>query len=465
MNSTKPIVVFVPVTMKLFWQLYPDLQERTAFAQEAVADKLRERFDVTVLELVGNEEEARQAAEQLRHIEADLLIIWESGYVASAIPSIVIKSRLDLPLALLITQRDKEAPLDMDYPRYMESTAITSAMELGGALTRTGIAYQTLVGHMDETEVYDKLELLGRAARTSSGLNRLNMALIGYAYPGMLDISIDEAGIAAIGVSLRRITLLEVEEALKEVKQTEVDAFLTEVRAECDYSRVTEADLQRTARLYRALEALVGKYGLGALTVHDYDCLSTVSKTVSDFALSYLENRYGLATGVEGDMLNCVSAFVARSFSGQSPMFVDWTMFDEVNNALFLQHNGKADPAIVANPVLSPSPEPFGGVVGNGVVFEASGKPGPVTMVSMFYRSDGWHIFAAEGEAIAAPARPCGLNQMTVRIDAPVKSFLEQACDMGLGHHLNVAYGHFAEGVKLFARLRGIPYHTVALVN
>jgi hypothetical protein len=46
-------------------------------------------------------------------------------------------------------------------------------------------------------------------------------------------------------------------------------------------------------------------------------------------------------------------------------------------------------------------------------------------------------------------------------VENPVKEFLESACDMGLGHHLNIAYGHFADGIKIFADLLNIKFHTV----
>ncbi len=318
------------------------------------------------------------------------------------------------------------------------------------------ISYESFIGHVDEENVYLRLAQYAKAAHTYAGLRNLKIGKIGYPYPGMLDICVDDAVVSSLGPKVEIITLSEVAEQLQAVTDEETFLFMEEVKKECDYSRITEEDFIRAARLYRALENIVHKKGLKALCVHDYECLSTVSKTVAEFALSYLENRYGIAAGVEGDMPNCISAFIARSFSKVSPMFVDWTMFDEEDNAIFLQHNGKADPAILLKPVLSPSAEPFGGVEGEGVVFEAAAKPGKVTMVSMIYRDSGWYLFAAEGEAIEKETKPCRLNQMTVKINSPVKEFLERICNHGIGHHLNVAYSHFITELRYLAKLSGI---------
>jgi L-fucose isomerase-like protein len=461
LSRKKPKVLFVPVTMKLFWQLYPELEDRTLSAMASVMSQLESRFEVISTGLVGDESDAEHAADAYLHSESDIIVIWENGYVASSIPLQILDRFQDKPLALLITQKDKVVPADMDYAKYMESTALTSAMELAGALMRKGRTFLSIIGHMDEQEPYQKLAGIAAAAMVLKALKEMNMGNIGYPYPGMLDIALDEAALSELNIKTRRIPMIEVENALKSIDEAALNDYIAEIRQEFSADRVTEADLSRSCRLYKALESIVIGNQLNALTVHDYECLSVVSGTVSDFALSLLENRHCLATGVEGDVPNCVSAYIARVLSGQSPMFVDWTMYDEADNALFLQHNGKADPAIVIAPVLSPSAEPFGGVIGEGVVFEASGKPGDVTLVSMIYRRDGWHIFACEGKALAKKAKPCRLNQITVQFDNPIKSILEKACNLGLGHHVNVAYGHFAEEIRLFAEMAKIRFHSL----
>lgn len=460
MNS-KPKVYFLPVTMKLFWQLYPQLEKQTIELMEKVKTRLEEKFDLLSCNLIGDKDEAIIMIEKIKYEKFDLLVVWENGYVASGIPSVIIEQLKDVPVALLVTQKDKTIPLDMDYARYMDSTATTSAMELGGVLARKNIPYEAFIGHVDENEIYCKLECFARAAHAFTGLKNLKIGRIGYSYPGMIDICVDDASVSKLGPAIECITLFEVEEQLSLITDEQIHSFIAEVKKECNYSRISEDDFIKTAKLYKALENFIIEKNLKALCVHDYECLSVVSKTVSEFALSYLENRYGIATGVEGDIPNSISAFIARTFSGNSPMFVDWTMFDEKDNAIFFQHNGKADPAILSNPVLSPSAEPFGGVEGDGVVFEAAAKPGKVTMVSMIYREDGWYIFAAEGEAIEQVTRPCRLNQITVKVEKPVKEFLEEVCKLGVGHHLNVAYSHFVPEIKYLAKFAGIKFLTI----
>lgn len=457
MERGKPRIAFVPVAMKLFWQLYPDLEQRCRVQQNIVYSHLNEECEVCDMPLTGDEGDADNTISFLKENRFDLIVIWEHGYVASAIPFKIIKEFPDTPNILLITQKDKEIPVDMDYARYMESTATTSAMELGGVLKRMGYEYSTIAGHMDEKSIYESVYSMALAARVWSEFKNLKVGSIGYGYPGMLDICVDDSEVTKLGPGVRKITLEEVRIALDGIIKEKIAEFKTLSSMKFNMERVKEDDFVRSAKTYLALEEIILKNGISALCVHDYDFLSTVTGAVSDFALSMLENKYFLATGVEGDMPNTLSAFIGSRLSGQSCMFVDWTMFDEKLNAIFLQHNGKADPDIVDNPSLSPSAEPFGGVIGDGVVVEAAGKSGPVTMISMIYR-DGWHIYSAQGQAITQSVRPCRLNQITVQLISPVKSFIESACNQGVGHHLNVAQGHWNRELKALARLLKISY-------
>jgi L-arabinose isomerase len=456
----KPKVIFLPVNMSLFWELYPELKQQTIVLKDKVKRQLDKYYNVIEYPLIGSRQEAEEFVIKGISEDVDCFLVWENGYVSSEIPLPIIEAMKGIPCALLVTQRDKMIPTDMDYQRYMDSTAVTSVMELGGVLSRKGLRYKSFIGHIDDTAIYCNLEEYVRAAHAKRALKNLHVGMVGYAYPGMLDICVDDAGVAELGASVERITLMEVSKELENIDPGDVENFIKHVKAECDDSRISNDDLNKAARLYISLKNIISRKELKALCVNDYECLSFISKTVSDFALGYLENQMGIATGVEGDMPNCIGAFILRVFSNNSTMFVDWTMFDDSSNAIFLQHNGKADPQIVTKPILSPSAEPFGGVEGNGVVFEAVGKPGLVTMLSLTYRKEGWVMFAAEGNSIEMEPRPCRLNQMLVQVDKPIRTFLQCICDFGIGHHLNVGYGHFLNEAKLLAEMLGIKFFT-----
>lgn len=458
MTQEQPTILFLSFAMRIFWDLYPDLEHRILAQRDQVIGSLRQEATVLAPPLVGDEEDARTRIPWIHQQRFDLVVVWECGYVASGIPFSILQTLSEAPVLMLVTQRDARVPPDMDYVRYMESTAPTSAAELGGVLVRFGLSFDSLVGMADDPVLYGRVLERAKAARIRNRLHGLLVGQVGSSYPGMLDISVDEATVRRLGPRIHHIPLSDIASRLAALEPVRVDRILADWRGVFRTERVRPDDLRRIACAYAVLEDLALEYRLEAICVHDYECLSPVTGTVSDVALSMLENRLGISTGVEGDLMNCLGAYIARGFSGQSPMFVDWTMMDEERNTLFFQHNGKADPDRVTDPALAPCAEPFGGVIGEGAAVEASLKPGPVTWVGLAYTARGWTLFAMEGTALAEPVRPCRLNQATVRPEAPVGRILERACTLGAGHHGNIAPGHFAGGLSLLSTYLGIPF-------
>ncbi|MBN2072589.1 MAG: hypothetical protein JW770_01415, partial [Actinobacteria bacterium] len=297
-----------------------------------------------------------------------------------------------------------------------------------------------------------KLEKIVEAASIKGKLKKLNIGVIGHPFPGMLDVAVDSKFVAEIGPKITRIELSELEGEIKSIKSGDVDNLIAEVKKKINTEYVSRDDLYKAVRLFIAYEHLSKRYGIGSLTVLCQDYVNVVADAPSCLALSLMQNRSGLATGCEGDIPNTIGAFILKKLTGLSPMFVDWTMYDEKKNVIFFQHCGVADPDIVSCPVLKPHTERFG-YSGEGVAFEVTGKPGEVTMLSLINDSNGWKMFGSEGMAIESRPFSCGLNQMQVKIDREVKDYLENVSNMGLTHHLNIGYGHVLEELKYLAKI------------
>ena len=456
----KPKIGFVPVTMKLFWQLYPELEAKTMTRLNYIKTRLADYFDVVSSDLVGDRSEGDAAGMLLAANEVDLIVIWANGYVSSDIPVQVIDHLKEIPILLMITQKDMIIPECMDYPRYMENTALTPMMELGGALAKAGRPYTTVVGHDADDRVIARMQLYAEAAKVLHELRCLKIGSIGYPYPGMLDIDVDERAVNQIGPKITKISLPEFGSRFEAISDERAKEFVDATKHLYNTTHVKVADVIREARVYCTLEDIVDENGFDAFCIHDFECASSITKAISDFALSLLENQKGLCNGVEGDIPNTIGAFILSHLTGNASMFVDWTMFDQQQNALFFQHNGKADPDMVNEAILKPTAEPFG-IIGDGAVFEVMGKPGPVTMLSMIHDGYKWKIFAGEGEALQADPSPCRLNQIIVKIDLPVQDYLEKLCNIGLTHHVNISHGLVLKEVRCLAEMMGVEFMTL----
>ena len=457
MKRHKPKIGLLPVTLKMFWGLYPELEGKTQLALNTVATVLEKQFDVRRVELVGDVAEAVTAGRRLASEEIDILVVWGNGYVCSNIPEVAIRQLADVPIVLLSTQLDGAVPQGMDYVRYWENSAFTGMVELGGALSKSGIDFKTVVGRHEEPQIYEKLAAFANAAMVKRRLQQLKIAAVGHPYPGMLDIVYDERAVNELGVSIEHISLPEIRNRMQAIAESRVSEFVGLLPDTYDTTAIRADDLFRASQFYCVLEDIARDYSAGAFCMHDYECVSSATGTLSEFALSMAENRLGMAAGCEGDIPNTIGAFILRELTGNSPMFVDWAMFDEPRGAIYFVHNGKADPDIVQSPVMKPTAEPFG-IVGDGVVFEVAGKPGPVTMTSIICGKTGWKIFASQGEAIEVAPQPCRQNQFTVKVDRPVRDYLESVCNLGITHHVNIVHGHVAGDIRHLCDMLGAEF-------
>lgn len=457
MKEWKPRIGLVPVTFKLFWGLYPELKTKTENSLQTITKKLKEQVDVYSSGLIGDRKEADRAGKLLAKENIDLVVIWESGYVTSNIPMQLLHHLENVPVLLFVTQRDSGIPEGMNYVRYMENCALTGLVELGGILTKIGNKFITVVGHNDEDKGYKMVADFAHTAMVKSQLEELNIAVVGHVFPGMLDITVDESSLNKLGPKVTHITLPEIERRVKSIERTRVDNFLKCAKQDFDDSHIKKEDLFRAARFYIVLEDLVKDFDVDAFSLLCQDFVDVAADAPPCFALSMIQKRLGVVSGCEGDLGNTIGAFILRKITGKSVMFADWTMFDEKENAVMFQHCGIADPDITTSPVLKPHSEQFG-FSGEGVAFEVVGKPGAVTMVSLIYGKDGWRIFSSEGNSLKLKPRPCGLNQMFVKVSSPVRSYLEKICNMGLPHHLNIGYGHVSKKIKYLAKLLDIEY-------
>jgi L-fucose isomerase-like protein len=69
---------------------------------------------------------------------------------------------------------------------------------------------------------------------------------------------------------------------------------------------------------------------------------------------------------------------------------------------------------------------------------------------------EGYQLIIGGGEMVRAPQSYSGTSGV-VRFDQPAAVVLDRVMRHGLEHHFCITYGDFAEELRLFAELVGIP--------
>ena len=81
-------------------------------------------------------------------------------------------------------------------------------------------------------------------------------------------------------------------------------------------------------------------------------------------------------------------------------------------------------------------------------------KPGPVTLLNLVPKGDGYQLALLEGQAVSTEMVFPG-NPLRVRFDCPTPELIDWIHEEGIGHHWMVGYGHVGGEIRQWARMAG----------
>ncbi len=89
--------------------------------------------------------------------------------------------------------------------------------------------------------------------------------------------------------------------------------------------------------------------------------------------------------------------------------------------------------------------------MGQGVCALFPAKPGPVTLLSLIARGEGYQVAMLEGEAVPTEMVFPG-NPLRVAFSQPVSALIDWIHEAGIGHHWMAGYGHVGAELRVWAR-------------
>jgi len=236
----------------------------------------------------------------------------------------------------------------------------------------------------------------------------------------------------AWGPTVVRITMDELEAAIDAVSAESVDtgvASLLDESTGC--AEPTSADLADVARVTSAMEALVERHDLDAVSLRCFDLL-TSRKTTGCYALSALTDA-GIIAGCEGDLVSTIGMLWAHLLTGELPWMANPSEIDESANTLKLAHctvpRGMVERYSLRSHFES----------GQGVGIQGDLPLGPVTLL----RLGGVALDAlwlAEGEIVS---RGDAENLCRTQVDIQLTTGdVSELLNAPLGNHIVLIRGH-----------------------
>ena len=329
----------------------------------------------------------------------------------------------------------------------METGALCGCQQLTAFLAELQIPYRGVYGPLEAGENCSRAMEYLCAAALKARLRRARVGLLGHRVPGMTETAANEFALKkVVGPRVAPLDLGQLLAQAAAISDQQARAVWQTVVGRSAKCQVPEGEGTSAMRFYLAVKELIGRQGLAAVTVGCYPDL--MGRPC--LAASLLADE-GIPLACEGDVNGAVGQLILTWLTGQPTHNTDWLEPLEDGSVVFTHcGSGSFSLAERASDITLASVR----LMGQGVCALFPARPGPVTLLSLLPRGDGYQVAVLEGEAISSPMVFPG-NPLRVKFARPVSEIIEWIFDEGIGHHWMAGYGHVGAMVAEWARLCG----------
>ena len=442
-----------------FWPMYEGLEKTVEDEMRKLADDLGTKVDVVWSGLADNLEKTEAAGRLFKKENIDLLVICEGTYFPDYMPIQTLEYLPGVPVLILLTQPQDHVTMEMDYKDAVHHAfGLVGAVQLTGALRKMGKQFEFMISSLDDPLIGDQVAAYANIVAAVKKLRFMNIGIVGHTFQGMYDLELDKTKLkAAIGPSVVYLELNELLALCQDVPQEEATRVAEDLAIKYTVAGPQPQDLSNSCRLGLAMEKLAKKHNLSGISHLCQHLIHVETGTTPCYAAARLTEK-GIMVTCEGDIGNLVCMCLIHELTNDIPCFFEWGMYDVKENARLLGHRGSGSPSLAKSDAavsIPPTGEKWG-FAGSGASFRYMGKPGTVTMASLIEDQEGWKMLITGGEALDVPCRPFWGQQFMVKVDLPVKKFLETICREGVTHHGILVYGDWREELQKAVTLMGI---------
>ena len=426
--------------------------------------------EVSTFGIVDSAATAYEAVPKIKAADIDILFVDMVTYATSSTFGCICRE-INVPIVLVALQ-----PLSaMDYPRgstYMQlcNDDLCSIPEFMGVALRFGRkAPFVILGHETNDPVADR-EIVRwcNIAKALHDLRHGRIGLMGHVLESMLDMHCDPTAVtSAFGC---HVPLIEPHDLMRHYENTYPVKVASRKKTILEFfdtpnpvsdpitEKLTEADLELSAKTMVALEGLIEEKNLSGLAYYyEADPGSEMRKLVTNLIVgNSLLQGAGFPMCGEFDIKTCLAMLIMdRLEIGGS--FAEFHPIDFDQNTVLVGHDGPHHIKIAANKPVLRSLKKYHGKPGSGAGVEFQLKEGPITMLSIGQTGAGTFKFViAEGISERRPIPPTGNTNTHGRFGPDVRKFLLDWVKEGPTHHFALGIGHHAEDLERIAQCLGI---------
>ena len=447
-----------------YWRMYPrTLKETIEKDNQVVLERLSQKHHIVYPGLVDSMDSADEAGRRFRQEQIDLLIITERTYVPDTYIHQALSHLPGVPILLYVSQSHDTFNLQSDYEGTLRNSGMMSIVQLVAGFRKMGMYdnFEVVVGGIHDDEAYHEIDRYIDVVTIYKQLKAMTIGVIGHVFRGMFDFEYDKTMVKGmLGPEVLHVQishLLDLWESIS-AEDAEVQKLIEKVHSTYQVEGVEERDIIGAARVAVALKRLVRRFRLDGLVLLGQHYVEAKTEATSYLGMAELHAE-GETLGVtEGDVLGLIMMEIMRHLTGLTPFFGEWAEFDVQRNAMMLLGHGYADPTQAKKgtvPKITPTPEQWG-FEGNGFSFEMTFDPGPVTFGHFIRDVKGWRMLISGGEIMDLPAMPIHDVSLLVKIERPIKEYVEILTKQGFAHHCIAVRGDVRKELSQLSDLMGM---------
>lgn len=438
-----------------YWRMYPTLKDKVDSDLKVVTDRLSAEYENIVFTgMVDTLDSAMAAGKMLKNENVDVVLLVYGTYTADFITLTALDCVRDKPLLIFSTQPHKDVDRNGDYEGSLRNSAIIGIAQITGTLRKMKRDYNVIVGSVEDERAYKKIASHFKALQAIEDIREANIGVIGHVFRGMYDIELSKTFLkSAFGVNIIMIQSAHLLEEWEKITDDAVNEKKKKLLSRFKIKNVTETDVFNALKLAIAMERISEKFNLDAMCFLDQHFVQRQVKASARIGASLLMENTDMCVNCEGDFGGLVAEMLLKSLTGKNPLMAEWGEYDEQTNSVLLIGHGIGTPDMSKSEkevLLARTPEEWG-FDGNGLNYEFVCREGNCTLSHIFETAEGYRILSSPVYSIDSPRLNFDEIHALVKVDKPVKEYLEELLNAGVSHHVMMGFGDVSEEIRLVA--------------
>lgn len=444
-----------------YWRMYPDSLEHAVKSDLSLMIQQIEQWNYPVVYpgMVDTLESADQAGKVFRRDDIDVLLVIAGTYLPDFISLHAINYVKKAPVLFVSFQGENDVNPHGNYESSLRNSGLIAIAQITGTFKKMRRPYEVVVGSLKDEDLYAKIKSFIQAVQAIQDVSESNIGIIGHVFRGMYDLELSKTFLkSTFDVNVINIQSTHLMDEWKDISPVRISQETKMLVERFKTRGIEQDDIYRAIQLALAIENLADRFKLDALCFLDQHFVQRQTQSTARMGASLLMERSDRAATCEGDLGGLVMMMMMRSISGHAALMGEWGEYDLSRNACLVLGHGIGTPDLASSDeaiTLTRTPEEWG-FSGAGLNYEFIMKPGPVTIGHFIETTDGYRMLISPCESISYPTLKYDELHAMLRVDKPIRDYLEAIMKSGVTHHCIVGLGDMSVTLGYIAKMLNI---------